>query len=554
MASSRYIATIVRVIVADVERDAAGRPHWKPGTDRVLGTFGGVWDRRRGRFVPPRGRVRARIHEMRFHAGQEAGARWFVDWLRRFLAGDWKGAARDWSALLVGGRRSGKTHLATAIMIVFAIAVPKARLWAISPTLETGNELDEAFAEQIPRQWVQRHAGDGSGRATEYRFANGSSIRLRSAVNPARLKAGRADITLLNEGQEMTELAYLKVRAAAADKGGLVLIAANPPDRPIGKWIEQQWLGRKSRRIEGAVFEFDPRRNPFIEYAALAAMAAESTDEKTFQRDVLGLFVPIGDTVFYDWDDNENWIDPQSHHVDVTAEITAKVLGRAAGDVVGMDFQRVPAMVGCVCRWFHDPAQPGVDLLWVVDEAVVDEADENDLVDALEAMPRYQLGDGSPSRRDRDARYRGWVEPGPTAHAACVIDASGFFQDGDHNQGRTSDLYLKARRWAQLYPPQKDSDRNPAIVERMKLGNSLIKSAAGQRRLFVARHCERTAEALRNYENKNGVPNRRSQYAHIVDAVTYVAYRFVGRPKQRSGGGERYVPIGKFSRGRLFPR
>ena len=553
MASDRYITTIVKVMITDVERDESGRPRWKPGTDRALATFGGTWDRRRGHFTTPRGRVRQRMLDVRFHTGQEESARWFVAWLRRFLSGDWSGAARDWSALLVGGRRSGKTHLACAIMIVFAVAVPKAKLWAISPTLETGNEIDEAFAEQIPGPWIVRHAGDGSGRATEYRFANGSRIRLRSAVNPARLKAGRADITLLNEGQDMSELAYLKVRAAAADKGGLVLIAANPPDKPIGKWIEQQWLGRKSRRIEGAVFEFDPRRNPFIEYAALAAMAAESTDEKTFQRDVLGLFVPIGDTVFYDWSDADNWLDPPSHLVDVTAEVTQKTLGRAAGDIVGMDFQRVPAMVGCVCRWYRDPAQPGVDLMWVVDEAVVDEADENDLVDALEATPRYQLGDGLPARRDRAEHYRGWVEPGPAAHAACVIDASGFFQDGAHNQGRTSDLYLKARRWTHLYTPQKDSDRNPAIVERMKAGNALIKSAAGQRRLFVARHCERTAEALRNYENKNGVPNRRSQYAHIVDAVTYVVYRFTGRPKRPSSDAK-YIPIGKFDRGKMFAR
>lgn len=553
MASSRYITTIIRVIVADVERDATGRPRWKPGTDRVLGTFGGTWDRRRGRFAPARGRVRTAIHEMRFHVGQEDAARWFVGWLRRFLSGDWKGVARDWSALFVGGRRSGKTHLACAVMIVFAIAVPRAKLWAISPTLETGNELDEAFAALIPRQWVQRHAGDGSGRATEYRFANKSTIRLRSAVNPARLKAGRADITLLNEGQEMAELAYLKVRAAAADKGGLVLIAANPPDRPIGKWIEEQWLGRKSRRIEGVMFEFDPRRNPMIEYAALAAMAAESTDEKTFQRDVLGLFVAIGDTVFYDWNDNENWLDPPAHLIDVTAEMTTKTFGRPSGDVIGMDFQRVPAMVGTPCRWYRDPALPGVDMLWVVDEAVVDEADENDLVDALEAMPRYELGDGAPSKRGDRPGYRGWIEPGSNAHAASVIDASGFFQDGDHNQGRTSDLYLKARRWTMLYPPQKDSDRNPAIVERMKLGNALIKNAGGQRRLFVARHCERTAEAFRNYENKNGVPNRRSQYAHIVDAVTYVAYRFLGRPKPKSSG-TRYVPIDRFKRGKMFAR
>ncbi len=140
------------------------------------------------------------------------------------------------------------------------------------------------------------------------------------------------------------------------------------------------------------------------------------------------------------------------------------------------------------------------------------------------------------------------------AHAACVIDASGFYQDGAHTQGRTSDRFLRARRWTHLYKPQKDSDRNPAVIERMKAGNAALKAASGRRRLFVARHCVRTAEALRRYENKNGFPNRRSQYAHVVDAVTYVVYRLLGRPKLK-GPKLEYRSVGerRDRRDDLFP-
>lgn len=551
--TGRYTTTLIRVMLADVERDVEGKPHWKAGTDRVLATFGGTWDRRRKGFVPARGRDSDRVLEMRFHVGQEEAIRWFVDWLRRFLRGDWNGVRRPYSALFVGGRRSGKTHLSCAVMIVFAATVPGMKLWAISPTLETGAELDGNFREQIPRAFAKRKAGDESGgRATEYRFVNGSFIRLRSAVKPERLKAGRADITLLNEAQMMSEAAYLKVRGAAADRGGIVLLAANPPDSEKGRWIEKQYMERNAGVVDGVMFQFDPRRNPFVEYAALESMRLECSSDE-YEREVLGIFTPIGDAVFFDWRDADNWKDPPLHLVDVTAEVTMKTLGRASSDVIGMDFQRTPAMVGAVCRWYRDPAQPAVDLLWVVDEAVIEEADESDLIDALESIPRYQLGDGPPGKRDRAECYRGWPEQGSTAHAACVIDASGFWQDGEHNQGRTSDLHLKARRWTQLYKPQKDSDRNPAIVERMKAGNAMIMNGNGMRRLFVAKHCVKVAEAMRNYENKNGSANRRSQYAHIADAVTYVVYRFTGRPKAPTSGA-RYVPINKFSRGRMFPR
>jgi hypothetical protein len=548
-ASRRFVDLVISVRVGDAER-ANGKVVWS--NEEELIRVGGRWDRRRRRWV--RGGRASECLEMRFHRGQEEAARWFAAWLRRFASNDWTDVVRVFSVMLIGGRRSGKTHVCCAVMIVFSILSPRARLWAISPTLETGAELDAAFAELLPARWYKRRQAK-TGRSTTYRFANGSTIHLRSAVNPARLKAGRVDIALLNEAQEMTEPAYLKLRGAVVDRGGLVLVAANPPDRPGGRWVEQLYLKAKSGKAQVQLFVLDPRKNPLIVYEALLALAAETTDQKTLDRDVLGLFVPIGDTVFYAWSDEHNWIDPPPGLIDVTPQLCRSGLGRAAGDGVGMDFQATPAMVGVVGRFLRPPhsTDPLDVMLWIVDEAVVDEADENDLADALEEMPRWRPGDGAPDTRpgERD-RYRGWIEDGDDEaaprHAACVLDASAWYQDGEHTKGRTSDRALKARRWRHLYKPQRDSDVNPAIIERMKLGNSLLKAAAGRRRLFIARHCIRTAEAMREYENKNGFPNRRSKHAHIVDAVTYLAYRFFGRPRVPREPAE-YRPIGRFDRG-----
>ena len=129
-----------------------------------------------------------------------------------------------------------------------------------------------------------------------------------------------------------------------------------------------------------------------------------------------------------------------------------------------------------------------------------------------------------------------------------MVDASGFYQDGAHNKGKTSDTYLRARRWTALYKPQKDSDANPAISERMKAARALIKAADDnqRRRFYVAPHCTRTAEAFRNYENtKHGTPNRRSVWAHIIDGSSYVAYRLFGRPKV-SRAPAKYERVGQF--------
>ncbi|MGE0547606.1 MAG: phage terminase large subunit [Kofleriaceae bacterium] len=555
MSGSRFIDLAISVRIADVEHGPGGRPRWKPGSDVELERVGGRWDRRKKQWLP--GKTKSTL-VLRFHRGQEEAARWFVEWLRRYARNDWAGCLRVWSALLIGGRRSGKTHVCCAIMIIFAILNPRALLWALSPTLETGDELDQVFKEMLPRRWYTRRQAK-TGRSTTYRLANGSRILLKSGVKPQRLKAGRVDMVLINEAQEQSQLVYVKVRAPVADRGGIVLLAANPPETPAGRWVEKHYLAARAGEIDAVVFELNPEENPWIQYEGLTSMARE-VDSKTYKREVLGLFEPIGDTVFHEWSDRENWKDPPPGLVDITAQITAKVLGRAAGDVVGLDFQRIPSMVGIVHRFFRDPEDPtGDPLLWVVDEAVVDEADENELVDVLESIPRWELGDARPDSRDRPECYRGWVDPTDrdTAprHSVCVMDASGFFQDGDHTEGKTSDKHLRARRWTHLHKPQKDSDRNPAIVERMKAGNAALKVHAGKRRLFVARHCAHTAEALRQYENKNGVPNRRSQYAHIVDAVTYVVYRFFGRPKKAPGKARGYRSVGpRFDRGDLYPR
>jgi hypothetical protein len=39
---------------------------------------------------------------------------------------------------------------------------------------------------------------------------------------------------------------------------------------------------------------------------------------------------------------------------------------------------------------------------------------------------------------------------------------------------------------------------------------------------------------MKSWPNKNGAPDRRSDFAHVCDAVSYVIYRFFGRPKLKA--------------------
>ena len=543
-ASARVVDVCSSLRLCDVEGTGAGA-RWVLETEEELIRVGGRWDRREKRWL---GEASAGL-VWRVHRGQEEAARWLAEWLRRYGTDDWAGFARVWSALLVSGRRAGKSHLAMLALAAFAIASPGAIVWCISPTLEAGAELDRALQELLPRDWYSRKEA-ATGSALTYRLINGTAILLRSGHKTAGLKAGRADFVVLNEAQMQAHRAYVNLRGAVADRGGLVLVCANPPDEPRGRWVETLWNDARSGTVDSKGFELDARKNPFVEHEALSSLERE-VDEKDFAREVLGVFTPIGSIVFHAWDDRENWKDPPLGLVDVTAEVTRAELGRAYGYVVGQDYQRTPAMVALVMKLFRDPADPDREVLcWVVDECIVDDADENGLLDELEAMPRWSPGDGRPETRERSTTYRGWTEvdnpKDAPVHCGVIADASGFFQDGAHSVGRTSDRALAARRWT-AYRPQKDSDRNPAIVERMKAGNARLKNASGRRRMFVARHCLHTAEALRAYPLKNGFPDRRHALAHIADACTYPIYRLFGRPVVRRSKLE-YRSAGKHTR------
>lgn len=527
----RYVDLSVSLRVADVDRLPDGSRRWRSENEEELLLVGGRWDRREKSWSRAEART-ARV--LRVHRGQETAARWLADWFRRYGTGNWDGFHRVFSALLVGGRRSGKTHLCLVALVVFAVMNPGTTIWAVSPTEDTGDELDQALLELIPVDWRTRTAR-GANKVITYRLANRSRIILRSGARAGRLKAGKVDFALLNEGQMHSRGAFTKLRSAL-DTGGLVLIAANPPDSPIGRWVEDQYTGAASATIDAVAFDFDPRANPWIDQDVLLSLAKEE-DEKTYQREVLGLFTPIGDVVFHAWSDRDSLRDPPADFIDVTADVTKRELGRAAGYVVGLDFQQTPAMVGIVCKFFVDPADVEREpLLWIVDEVVVEQADEQDLLDELECLGRW-----TPTRRLEEG-YRGWREEGDTdaapAHCAGVLDASAWWQDGAHSRGRTSDRVFRSRRWGELHRPQAESNRNPDRIERCKVTNARLKAASGRRRMFVARHCVRTAEALRKWEIRNGAPYSRSPFAHVADATSYVAYRFFGRPPLKRAKSE----------------
>jgi hypothetical protein len=547
--------------VCDVEI-VGGSPRYVPSSDEELIEVGGRWDRRAKRWAGDADTIV--IIRVPRGSDQEVAARWLAEWMKRYnlgprdgephwLDGNWYDGKsqrtdfrRVWTLMLEGGRRGGKSFAAVFALVLFCALVPGALAWAVSPTQDETDELEQAIRGFLPASWY-KFRGGGAGKPLQFQFANGSRILCLSGHKPRALKRGRVDIALYNEAQNMHGAGWRQLRGAAADRGGLVICACNPPDSEIGRWIEDLHERGRARKIKVEVFAMTAKTNPFVEVQSLHDMADEN-DELTYQREVLGIFVPIGDTVMHAWSDKETVREVPATFVDVTAEVTRAKLGREFGYVVGMDFQQTPHMAAVVFKFFRDPDAPSDEpMMWAIDEVIVDDADEEDLIDALEALPRWtQAG-----RVDGDG-YRGWALPedrGAPSHCAVVMDASAAWQDGAHTQKRTSELVLRRRDWKWLYTPWADAAKNPNVTERCKVANARLKAQNGKRRLFSSPINVKANRAMRSWENKGGYgPNKRSQWAHACDAFTYPVFRFYGKPKPKKSEGSGYTGVRRFTR------
>lgn len=483
-------------------------------TEEMVLSVGGRWDRKLKRYVGPgTDAVVWYVHE-----GQLEAARWFARWLWGYVRGS-RGPDDElvWSVLFAGGRRGGKTRLACYCVIAFAVAVYGAVIWCVSPTIPETEELQDYLEEFLPKGWYRWREEPQA-----YYLANGARINMRSAYKPRALKRGKADLVFLNEAQNQERKVFEVVRPATADSGGLTIMAANPPDQAIGEWIEEYRTAAKAGAIEGKAFDFDAAKNPFPEARSLQALKKEF-DEVTYRREILGEFLPIGDRVWHQFSDLptfgnvlETGTDPRDRALpveqrrtlrDVTEEFTKRVLGRPFAFYGGADFQLTPHMVMTIRRAFEDPDDPRDVLLWTVAAVIVEDATEDELIDAAEAKG-----------------YR-------HENTGVVGDGSGDWQNAERTKGRGSFDVFRRRGW-RIYPPDPGgSTKNPDVSDTIKVGNARLRSADGRIHEYVDPTVIEVIRALKKWEFRNGAPNKRSDFAHVSDAWRYPLWRaFPRRP------------------------
>jgi hypothetical protein len=468
---------------------------------------GGRWDKLAKRYVGDASRSMI----VGLHPGQFEAARWLVRWFEdKVRVGKVTPTETAFATLLIysvllhGGRRAGKTDMAAKFGVAYAIMRPNSWVWMVSESIPKTEELLEAVKAFMPSAWYSELG------APHYKMtlANGSVIWFRSAHKPSKLKRGRCDFAVLNEAQNMAEEAFAIVRAATADNGGLTIPTANPPDQPIGFWVEDFFESARARRRQAREFHLDADKNPHVDRRSLEAMKDE-VDDRTYRREIRGEFMPRADVVFYAWSNGAGGNVrpmPQVGAVEVTRTFTKAKLYREFDRVLGVDLQKIPYPCAVSLRMFEDPEDPkGDPLIWLDDEIIVEEGNE-------EALSARMLEHG--------------YDPDRTA---LIIDASGSWQGIDRKRQTPSFEIFESLGWRWIFKPDEEMEKNPDILERVRVGNTRMKTSSGKRRLFSVPELIQTNKALKSWETRHGIAYRRSIYAHIGDAVTYPLYRFFPR-------------------------
>lgn len=523
MISTRRIVESVRT---GVEQYTDMRLRWRAQTDEgasdpsgeVFLDVGGRWDGLAKRW-DGRGQ---KVRTLELQPAQFDAARLLAAWMKAKARGErlLERGKPIYSVLLNGGRRGGKTDLAAKVGVTFAVMKPRSFVWLVSETEKKTGELAEVVKDLLPRGWYE----DLGAPHFTFTLRNGSVIWLRSAHDPEKLRTGRCDFAVLNEAQLMSEAVFAIVRGATTDNGGLTVLTANPPHHPIGFWIERFRNDALAGKRQAREFFIDTRKNPHVDHESLEAMKDE-LDERTYKRDVLGMFLPRLDVVFHAWSDGPHGNLRALPEVgkDITQEFLRKHLRREFDAVLGVDLQRNPYPCAIGVRFYEDPENPGGDpLVWFDDEVIVEGGDE-------EALSLAMIEKGYDPKR-----------------TALIVDASGSWQRIDRQARKVPafDLFRQLG-WPYCYKPDTVEERNPPILERMKNANHLFMDARGKRRVFCDPSLTELAQALKLYENKNGTPYRKSIYAHLADAATYPLWRFFPRKAKPP-------PAGAKPRGQTF--
>ena len=509
----------------------------KSPSDEVLFVAGGRWDTHFKRYLDPvtEGDVDDFI-TIKLVESQLEFFRWGAEWIARWRDGY---PQQESLALLGGDRRGGKTFVLMTFGACVAVDVPLApsgeptQVWVVAKSYTEKYELIEWMLNRVP--------GDDSGfyhfvqsPHPEFQFHNGARLRILSADDPDSLKQGRCDLLLVNEPQLMQPRAVSNGILGTSDRGGLSVLACNPPRTADGRgaWLydlksalDDEIIDlAKGKRVEPLgckYFHFKSSDNAAVNQAARkrAGRLSKIIDPLSGSGDIEGSWSPPQPLACFEFDKRRHLHVPPAVGVADCTSVVASEKGEW-GDwhfVAGVDFDLVPHIAAVIYKIYGDPDDP---TFWAVDEFIGER--------------RWTVAHWIET-------FAAWGEEwgyNPKS-LLWIADASGGFQGDYHEEGeRKAYEVIEAAGWTCI-PPQdcRDSSKkahNPFVSQRLDIYNDQLR----RDRLFIGPKCVWFAECNQKATTRQDTGRLRlkhDKWAHAIDAGSYPIYRLAPRGDERFG-------------------
>ncbi len=368
------------------------------------------------------------------------------------------------------GRRFGKTFVAVYKLLKAAYSTPNGIYYFISPTFSQSRDIvwdvlkDKAIPELVLKVNESR---------LEIVFINGSKIVLKSADRADNLRGVSLNGCVLDEVSTFRDFedTWQKIlRPALSDKMGWAWFISSPSGR--NHFFD---LYQNAKELDDwSSFQFTSIDGGYIPDAEIEA-AKHDLDQRSFDQEYMATFLSKSGLVCPQFD--------RETHFE-----TSFVLGDSEKLLLGCDLNvtRMPVAV-CVQRG---------DIIIAFDEFMGD-LDTPQLIKSIQN--RYP---------DRDIT----IYPDASASGRATVGAS-----------RTNVTLFK-----DAFGSVKKRSKNPLIDDRINAFNAMIKSSDGTIRFKVTRNCKNLIESLEkhSYDEATGKPDKKTNYDHMYDAITYLAYWF----------------------------
>ena len=393
----------------------------------------------------------------------------------------------------IAGRRFGKSREAVHEAFKAAVRKPNSKVWYIAPTYDDAWDFAwEPLNHIIPRTMLASRPHETR---MEIKLINGSSIRLRSAERPDRLRGRGLDMVILDEFRWIEPRTWPEIlRPALADRKGRALFISTPKGYD---WVYEMWRKGQDGTPNWKSWSFTTREGGWVDEAEMADIMSD-TDERTFRQEYEASFETAEGRVYYTFD--------RKIHVDPDVADTGAEL------YIGQDFNVHP-MAGC---------------------AAVKVGPEIHFIDAWE-LP---ISNTEELMQEMSVRF-------PGRKLIFDPDPSGSARKTSAPIGQT-DHTIITRAGHTLHTPRKA----PLVVDRLNNTNSNLRAKDGTVR---CRFGPKAKLLIRGYEGlcyKEGtsLPDKTQkdisgvQIQHICDAADYLLWQESNLVEK-----ERKIRKGKFS-------